>query len=142
MVDVKIRKVHPDAVLPERAHPTDAGMDVTAISMEMTEDYIEYDTGLQFQLPAGYVMLIFPRSSNSKKDLLLCNSVGVLDAGYTGNLKFRFKLITEGYTEKIYNPGDKIGQIIILPYPEINFIKTEEFDETDRGSGGFGSTGS
>ena len=142
MVDVKIRKVHPDAVLPKRAHPTDAGMDVTAISMEMTEDYIEYDTGLQFQLPAGYVMLIFPRSSNSKKDLLMCNSVGVLDAGYTGNLKFRFKLTTEGYTEKIYNPGDKIGQIIILPYPEINFTETEEFDETDRGSGGFGSTGS
>lgn len=142
MVDVKIRKVHPDAVLPQRAHPTDAGMDVTAISMEMTEDYIEYDTGLQFQLPAGYAMLIFPRSSNSKKDLLMCNSVGVLDAGYTGNLKFRFKLTTEGYTEKIYNPGDKIGQIIILPYPEINFIETEEFDETDRGSGGFGSTGS
>ena len=142
MVDVKIRKVHPDAILPKRAHPTDAGMDVTAISMEMTEDYIEYDTGLQFQLPAGYVMLIFPRSSNSKKDLLMCNSVGVLDAGYTGNLKFRFKLTTEGYTEKIYNPGDKIGQIIILPYPEINFIETEEFDETDRGSGGFGSTGS
>ena len=110
--------------------------------MEMTEDYIEYDTGLQFQLPAGYVMLIFPRSSNSKKDLLLCNSVGVLDAGYTGNLKFRFKLTTEVYTEKIYNPGDKIGQIVILPYPEINFIETEEFDETDRGSGGFGSTGS
>lgn len=142
MVDVKIRKVHPDAVLPKRAHPTDAGMDVTAISMEMTEDYIEYDAGLQFQLPAGYVMLIFPRSSNSKKDLLLCNSVGVLDAGYTGNLKFRFKLTTEGYTEKIYNPGDKIGQIVILPYPEIKFIETEEFDETDRGSGGFGSTGS
>ena len=47
-----------------------------------------------------------------------------------------------GYTEKIYNPGDKIGQIIILPYPEINFTETEEFDETDRGSGGFGSTGS
>ena len=62
--------------------------------------------------------------------------------GYTGNLKFRFKLTTEGYTEKIYNPGDKIGQIIILPYPEINFTETEEFDETDRGSGGFGSTGS
>lgn len=142
MVDVKIRKVHPDAVLPERAHRTDAGMDVTAISMEMTEDYIEYDTGLQFQLPEGYVMLIFPRSSNSKKDLLMCNSVGVLDAGYTGNLKFRFKLTTEGYTEKIYNPGDKIGQIIILPYPEITFIETDNFEATDRGDGGFGSTGS
>ena len=140
MIDVKIRKVHPDAVIPFRAHATDAGMDVTAISMEMTEDYVEYDTGLQFQLPEGYAMLIFPRSSNSKKDLLLCNSVGILDAGYTGNLKLRFKLTTEGYTEKIYNPGDKVGQIMIIPYPEINFIETEVFNETDRGDGGFGST--
>ena len=140
MVDVKIRKVHPDAVIPFRAHATDAGMDVTAISMEMTEDYVEYDTGLQFQLPEGYAMLIFPRSSNSKKDLLLCNSVGILDAGYTGNLKLRFKLTTEGYTEKIYNPGDKVGQIMIIPYPEINFIETEVFNETERGDGGFGST--
>ena len=140
MIDVKIRKVHPNAVIPFRAHTTDAGMDVTAISMEMTEDYVEYDTGLQFQLPEGYAMLIFPRSSNSKKDLLLCNSVGILDAGYTGNLKLRFKLTTEGYTEKIYNPGDKVGQIMIIPYPEINFIETEMFNETERGNGGFGST--
>ena len=140
MIDVKIRKVHPDAVIPFRAHATDAGMDVTAISMEMTEDYVEYDTGLQFQLPEGYAMLIFPRSSNSKKDLLLCNSVGILDAGYTGNLKLRFKLTTEGYTEKIYNPGDKVGQIMIIPYPEINFIETEVFNETERGDGGFGTT--
>ena len=140
MIDVKIRKVHPDAVIPFRAHATDAGMDVTAISMEMTEDYVEYDTGLQFQLPEGYAMLIFPRSSNSKKDLLLCNAVGILDAGYTGNLKLRFKLTTEGYTEKIYNPGDKVGQIMIIPYPEINFIETEVFNETERGNGGFGST--
>ena len=140
MIDVKIRKVHPDAVIPFRAHATDAGMDVTAISIEMTEDYVEYDTGLQFQLPEGYAMLIFPRSSNSKKDLLLCNSVGILDAGYTGNLKLRFKLTTEGYTEKIYNPGDKVGQIMIIPYPEINFIETEVFNETERGDGGFGST--
>lgn len=140
MIDVKIRKVHSDAVIPFRAHATDAGMDVIAISMEMTEDYVEYDTGLQFQLPEGYAMLIFPRSSNSKKDLLLCNSVGILDAGYTGNLKLRFKLTTEGYTEKIYNPGDKVGQIMIIPYPEINFIETEVFNETERGDGGFGST--
>lgn len=140
MIDVKIRKVDANAVIPFRAHPTDAGMDVVAVSMEMTEDYVEYDTGLQFQLPQDYAMLIFPRSSNSKKDLLLCNSVGILDAGYTGNLKLRFKLTTEGYTEKIYNPGDKVGQIMIIPYPEVNFIETDDFNETDRGDNGFGST--
>ena len=140
MIDVKIRKVDENAVIPFRAHPTDAGMDVTAISMEMTEDYVEYDTGLQFQLPEGYAMLIFPRSSNSKKDLLLCNSVGILDANYTGNLKLRFKLTNEGYTKKIYNPGDRVGQIMIIPYPDVNFIETNDFNETDRGDGGFGST--
>ena len=60
--------------------------------------------------------------------------------GYTGNLKLRFKLTTEGYTEKIYNPGDKVGQIVIIPYPEVNFIETDNFNETDRGDDGFGST--
>lgn len=165
MIDVKIRKVHPDATIPTYAHPGDAGMDVTAVLINVTDDYIEYDTGLQFQLPPGYVMLIFPRSSNSKKDLLLANSVGVLDSGYTGNLKLRYKLnyrieqLGTNHTldrsafevnisptnilisNKYYNIGDRVGQIMIIPYPEINFIETENFEDTERGSGGFGSTG-
>lgn len=161
MIDVKIRKVHPDAEWPTYAHPGDAGMDVTAVSVEITSKYIEYDTGLQFQLPPGYVMLIFPRSSNSKYDLTLANSVGVLDSGYTGNLKLRFKrcyraMDLEGnvkeqigdfkdefqmYAREIYDIGDKVGQIMILPYPTVNWIPTEEFEETERGTGGFGSTG-
>lgn len=145
MIDVKIRKVHPNAVIPTYAHPGDAGMDVTAVAINVTDDYIEYDTGLQFQLPSGYVMLIFPRSSNSKKDLLLANSVGVLDSGYTGNLKLRFKHISSyshpTSNEQLYDIGDRVGQIMIIPYPEINFIETEDFEDTERGSGGFGSSG-
>ena len=165
MIDVKIHKVHPNAVIPTYAHPGDAGMDVTAVAINVTDDYIEYDTGLQFQLPSGYVMLIFPRSSNSKKDLLLTNSVGVLDSGYTGNLKLRYKRsyrieqLGTNYTldssafetnisptnlliaDKYYNIGDRVGQIMIIPYPEINFIETEIFEDTERGSRGFGSTG-
>lgn len=165
MIDVKIHKMHPDAVIPTYAHPGDAGMDVTAVAINVTDDYIEYDTGLQFQLPPGYVMLIFPRSSNSKKDLLLANSVGVLDSGYTGNLKLRYKRnyrieqLGTNYTldrsafetnisptnlliaDKYYNIGDRVGQIMIIPYPEINFTETEVFEDTERGSGGFGSTG-
>lgn len=61
--------------------------------------------------------------------------------GYRGNLKLRFKLTTENYTEKIYNPGDKVGQIMIIPYPEVNLIETDVLNESDRGEGGFGSTG-
>lgn len=165
MIDVKIHKVHPDAVIPTYSHPGDAGMDVTAVAINVTDNYIEYDTGLQFQLPPGYVMLIFPRSSNSKKDLLLANSVGVLDSGYTGNLKLRYKrnyriehlgtnktLEKSGFehnvspidiliADKYYNIGDRVGQIMIIPYPEINFTETEVFEDTERGSGGFGSTG-
>lgn len=151
MIDVKIRKVHPNAVIPTYAHSGDAGMDVTAVAINVTDDYIEYDTGLQFQLPPGYVMLIFPRSSNSKKDLLLANSVGVLDSGYTGNLKLRFKrsykienLPSKNYRINAcnwYEVGDRVGQIMIIPYPEVNFIETEDFEDTERGSGGFGSSG-
>lgn len=147
MIDVKIRKVHPNAVIPTYAHPGDAGMDVTAVAINKTPDYIEYDTGLQFQLPPGYVMLIFPRSSNSKKDLLLANSVGVLDSGYTGNLKLRFKramrfsYIHDYVEDDQYEVGDRVGQIMIIPYPEVNFIETEDFEDTERGSGGFGSSG-
>lgn len=146
MIDVKIRKVHPDAVIPTYAHPGDAGMDVTAVERVVNNDYIEYDTGLQFELPPGYVMLIFPRSSISNKTLSLANSVGVLDSTYRGNLKLRFRrefpVRTQDTTYfKIYNVGDRVGQIMIIPYPEINFIETEDFEDTERGSGGFGSSG-
>lgn len=146
MIDVKIRKVHPDAVIPTYAHPGDAGMDVTAVERIVNDDYIEYDTGLQFELPPGYVMLIFPRSSISNKTLSLANSVGVLDSTYRGNLKLRFRrefpVRPQNTTYfKIYNVGDRVGQIMIVPYPEINFIETEDFEDTERGSGGFGSSG-
>ena len=170
MVNVKIKKLDENAVIPQYAHPGDAGMDVTAVSINVTDDYIEYGTGLAFQLPANHVMLIFPRSSNSKKDLLLANSVGVLDSGYTGELKLRykrsyrienkpceatdFKLTTSSIVNfeaaneyqwdagKWYGVGDRIGQIMILPYPEVQFTKVDTLEDTERGSGGFGSTGS
>lgn len=165
MIDVKIKKLNDRAVIPQYAKPGDAGMDVVATSVNITDDYIEYGTGLAFEVPEGYAMLIFPRSSNSKKDLLLCNSVGVLDSGYRGELKLRFKrtmcpktvyhrvsekgpngetqsAITENFQfSKFYDVGDRVGQIIILPYPQINFIETDQLSDTERGSNGFGSTG-
>ena len=145
-MDVKICKLSEDAVIPTYAHPGDAGMDVVATSVNITDDYIEYGTGLSFEVPEGYCMLIFPRSSNSKKDLILANSVGVLDSTYRGELKLRFKkcyqpVIYGLVARTVYNVGDKIGQIMILPYPQIEFNEVEELSETDRGSGGFGSTG-
>ena len=143
---VNIKKLDENAVIPQYAHVGDAGMDVIATSINMTDDYIEYGTGLAFEIPEGYCMLIFPRSSNSKKDLLLANSVGVLDSTYRGELKLRFKRAFSQNTRylpigKVYDVGNKIGQIMILPYPKIEFNEVNELSETDRGDGGFGSTG-
>ena len=91
MIDVKIKKLVPEATIPQYSTNGSAGMDVTAVAINVTDQYIEYDTGLSFELPDGYVMLIFPRSSVSKYDLTLANSVGVLDSDYRGPLKLRFK---------------------------------------------------
>ena len=107
---------------------------------------VVYGTGLAFEIPEGYVGLLFPRSSNAKKDLLLSNSVGVLDSGYRGEVTFKFKPCEVfekpdlTYPEK-YEVGDRIGQLIIIPYPHIEFEVVEELSDTDRGAGGYGSTG-
>jgi dUTP pyrophosphatase len=148
---VKIKKLHSKAVVPSYAKSGDAGMDLTAVSKSF-DDYgnIVYGTGLAFEIPEGYVGLIFPRSSNSKKDLLLSNSVGVIDSGYRGEVTFKFKVSNLDYYGadvmyykgiQDYKVGDRIGQIIILPYPKIEFIEVDELSETERGSGGYGSTG-
>ena len=142
---IKIKKLHPDAVIPTYAKSGDAGMDLTAVNVRFESSYIAYQTGLAFEIPEGHVGLLFPRSSNSKKQLLLTNSVGVLDSGYRGEVEFRFKITGNGVVPEgdldIYTIGDKIGQIMILPYPQIEFEEVNELSETERGSGGFGSSG-
>jgi len=112
-------------------------MDVVAVGKEINKSFIEYRTGLSFEIPKNYVLLIFPRSSVSNKDLILSNCVGVLDSSYRGELIIRFKKIGE----KEYEIGDKIAQIIILPYPEIIFLEVDNLSITSRGKGNFGSTG-
>ena len=138
MVVIKIKKIHPDAVIPKYAKPGDAGMDVVAIDREVTEKYVEYKTGLCLEIPEGHVCLIFPRSSVSKKDLVLCNSVGVLDSGYRGELILRF----QKFGDEIYDIGERIGQIMVVLYPIAEIEEVEELSETTRGEGGWGSTGS
>lgn len=123
--------------MPKYVHPGDAGMDVYAISKSETDKYVEYGTGLSFELPAGHMLLLYPRSSVTNTDLTLANSVGVLDSGYRGELKLRFR--RSGKSD--YNVGDRIGQIIILPFPQVEFAEVAELSVSERGSGAFGSTG-
>jgi dUTP pyrophosphatase len=137
---VKIKKLHPDAVVPKYAKEGDAGLDLVAVNgIKYANGYIEYQTGLSFEIPEGHVGLIFPRSSISNHSLSLTNSVGVIDSGYRGEVKFRFRDLKNG---TIYKVGDKIGQLIIIPYPQIELEEVEELEESERGTGGFGSSGS
>jgi dUTP pyrophosphatase len=144
VLNVKIKKLHKDAVTPSYSKDGDAGMDLTCVDIEYQQDYVSYKIGLSFEIPKGYVGLLFPRSSNSKKDYLLCNSVGVLDSGYRGEVEFRYKPILNNKTENLngYSIGDRVGQIIILPYPKINFLLSDELSDSERGVGAFGSSGS
>ena len=121
----------------------DAGIDLTATSKWYDEQgNVCYGTNRAFEIPQGYVGLLFPRSSNANKDLLLSNSVGVLDSGYRGEVMFKFKYNSSLEDRmKSYQVGDRIGQLIILPYPQIEFEEVSELSETERGSGGYGSTG-
>lgn len=137
---VRVKKLHPEAVIPEYSKEGDAGLDLTAVSQRVDKTgYIEFSTGLAFEIPEGFVGLVFPRSSISNINLSLTNSVGVVDSGYRGEVKFRFKPANAG--RGIYEVGDRVGQIVIIPYPKIELTEAEELSETVRGDGGFGSSG-
>ena len=139
---IKIKKLHKDAIIPTYAKHGDAGMDLTSISGPLqTERYTEYDTGLSMEIPEGYVGLLFPRSSVSKTNLVLANCVGVVDSGYRGPVKLRFKELS-GPPGGRYKQGDRVGQIIIMPVPTFEFEEVQNLSDTSRGDGGFGSTGS
>lgn len=136
---VRFKKLVPEAVVPTKAHPTDAGFDLTCTIVAYGEDLITYGTGIAVEIPEGYVGLIFPRSSIYKKNLLLSNAVGVVDSGFRGEVMLKFRCVgTEG---KVYEVGERVGQLIILPYPEIEFEEADELSDSDRGTGGYGSTG-
>lgn len=143
---VNVKKLDSSAVLPTYARHGDAGMDLTATSKSYDEHgNVVYGTSLAFEIPTGFVGLLFPRSSNTKKDLILGNSVGVLDSGYRGEVMFKFRPVMPlerdiEFGPREHNVGDRIGQIIIMPYPQVEFNLVDELSSSDRGVGGFGST--
>ena len=139
-MQIAIKKLQKSAVIPTYAKDGDAGLDLTATSLRITNEFLEYGTGLSIEIPEGYVGLLYPRSSISKTDLFLANGVGVIDSGYRGEIKLRFKKYTSIIKpEQRYSPNDRVGQLIIIPYPKITFYE-RELSATERGEGGFGST--
>jgi dUTP pyrophosphatase len=101
---------------------------------------VTYGTDLAMEIPKGFVGLVFPRSSIRKYELILSNSVGVIDSGYRGELQATFKK-ENGLDSLAYKVGDRIAQIMIIPHPEIEFEEVDDLSDTERGDGGFGSTG-
>lgn len=148
-MEVKIKRLIEDAVIPTYAHSTDAGLDLTATSYEYKNelDCHVYGTGLAIEIPEGYVGLIYPRSSNRKTNAYMCNHVGVIDSGYRGEVMLSFKNRDKignyeiGQLVKPYEIGDKIAQLIIILYPKIEFVEVDELSDSDRGEAGHGSTG-
>ncbi len=148
---VKFKKLAKDAVIPRYAHSTDAGMDLAATRLSFDEQgNVVYHTDLAVEIPDGHVGLIFPRSSVCKKELYLTNSVGVIDSAYRGEITAKFKPSSVfddgGYSHtklipRIYKPGERFAQLIILPYPHIEPQEALQLSTTDRGTGGYGSTG-
>ena len=137
---VRIERLNADSVVPKYANIGDAGLDLVATSRTDGTNKITYGTGIAIEIPEGYVGLIYPRSSICNTDLALSNSVGVIDSGYRGEIKFVFNVLT-AYGNKIYEVGDRIGQLIIIPYPQIEFEEVDSLSTTERGDGGYGSTG-
>lgn len=151
---IKIKKLSESAVIPAKAHASDAGFDLTATSCHI-DDYgaMVYGTGIAMEIPDGYVGLVFPRSSIAKKDIVLSNCVGVIDSGYRGEVMAKFKPTNffKEYNNRrgiccpidgsIYGIGDRIAQIIIMPIPEVEFDVVSTLSDSDRGNGGYGSTG-
>jgi dUTP pyrophosphatase len=137
---VKVKKLHENAVVPSYSKTGDAGMDLTITEIkENNFRQISYGFGIAMEIPLGYVGLVFPRSSVKNQDLLLSNCVGVIDSGYRGEIQSTFKKTDP--SEKFYNVGDRGAQIIILPYPQVFMVESDELSDTERGTGGFGSTG-
>lgn len=156
-IQVKFKRLVPEAQIPKKANPSDSGFDLTAVSdPEVSDDgYIQYHTGIVLELPEGYEGQIRCRSSISKYHLILANCLGTIDSGFRGEILVRFRPVQNFFDQgiaqdfyagkppdyKLYKKGDRIAQLVILPLPQIELMEAESLSETARGAGGFGSTG-
>ena len=144
---VKIKKLYEESKIPTYAKEGDAGLDLVAVTKGI-DSYgnLVYGTGLCIEIPKGYVGLLYPRSSISKTNLILANSVGVIDSGYRGEIMLKFRHINNIINYGSHSPttpkvGERIAQLMIVPYPNIEFVEVDSLEDSERGAGGFGSTG-
>ena len=129
----------PGAIVPTRAHPMDAGLDLYAKNNAIIRPgtWAQFDTGVHVEIPEGYVGMVTSKSGLMSKEGL--TSRGTIDCGYTGSI--RVALFNHGIKNAYIQKGQKISQLVILPIitPEVEVV--DRLEDTERGSGGFGSTG-
>jgi dUTP pyrophosphatase len=138
---MKLKYTKADKNLPDLIYKEgNAGIDLTAYRIDNQGylPYVEYDTGIAVEIPDGFVGLLFPRSSVTKKGLYMGNSVGVVDSSYRGNIRVRFYNTT---SFSLYRKGERIAQLVIVPTPSIQPEEVKDLSQTERGVNGFGSTG-
>lgn len=144
---LKVKKLHPEAIIPKYATAGAACFDLCAVVQNDIQVFVAHgaptiiSTGLAFEVPENHVMLVFSRSGHGfNKDVRLSNCVGVIDSDYRGELKVKLSKDNMGEFLHILN-GDRIAQAMIVPVDRVEFEEVEELSDTERGAGGFGSTG-
>ena len=140
-MQIKFKKLHPDAVAPKQGTPGSAGFDLTVCRPveQISPAHIRCWSGIAVEIPKGHVGLLFPRSSICKKGLLLTNAVGVIDSDYRGELMIA--LHNHGASAQSVSPGERVAQLVVAPVLVADFVEAESLSDTVRAAGGFGSTG-
>ena len=143
-MELKFKKLNEKAVLPSRSHATDAGLDLTTYGFTQEVDasgklVLVYHTGLAVEIPEGHMGLIFMRSSVASKSLTLTNAVGIIDRFFSGEITLKFKVTTDSIPT-VYQEGERIGQLVVVPYPQFDPVFVDEIAEGDRGEKGYGSS--
>lgn len=145
-MNVKIKKVHPETKVPVYSSAGAACFDLYAASIiDVTDDSgertVTYGTGLQFEVPDGHVMMVYSRSGHGfKHGITLANSTGVIDADYRGEVCVKLRKMGVDI-HGMPAVGERIAQAMIIPVEQVNFEEVDELSSTERGEGGFGSTG-
>ena len=141
--ELPVRRLHPEAVLPARAHPGDAGLDLVAVEEHRLApgDRAAVSTGLAVAVPHGWAGLVLPRSGLARRHgITLTNAPGLIDAGYRGELTVL--LVNLGRERHTVRAGDRIAQLVLTPVSLAAAVEVDELPPSDgRGEGGFGSTG-
>ena len=141
---INIKKLNKNAIIPSRGSEFSAGYDLHACLEEpiniKANQTVKIPTGLAMEIPVGYAGMIFARSGlSTKKGLAPANKVGVCDSDYRG--EYIVALHNHSNNDAIVNPGERIAQLVIIPFLSVDFVETDKLNDTVRGSGGFGSTG-